>query len=185
MVKVWDYQRASATHAVGGKTLRGLGIVIAAGLLALSVAAGPASAASVPAHKTTFSCYYASGQRVIRANVPTASSFLSGGEQVYWFAEVYKQTSAGLTYVGITRSRLATAWAMPYGIAPGALVPGGSWVEMGTNNILIHGGALTLPSAGTYKVVGRFEWASFSTDWTSDWAMNADYPAYNTCNFAT
>jgi len=162
---------------------RALAALAGAAVLALALGARPVSAASVPAHGGTFSCgYNTSGQRVVTANLPRVSSFTSG-EQVYWFAEVYKKTSTGLTYIGPTRSRLATAWADTRGVAAGALVPGGSWVEVGTNNILIHGGSLAMPSAGTYQVVGRFWWSSFSTNWTGDFATNLDYPAYNTCTF--
>jgi len=173
---------AIAPRRIAGR-IPAIGLAVLSALSMVLVAAVPATAA-LPAHGGTFECYYdAAGNRFVKAHLPAMKS-ATGGEQVYWFAQVYKKTSSGVTLVGNTRGgNLATGWANQNGVVSGAFVPGYKWIDYATNNGLIHGGALKVPGPGTYQVAGRFWWSSFSTAYTGKWATYWNNPGSITCTF--
>jgi hypothetical protein len=160
-------------------------IALTMATLTTGLLAGGASAASTPAHGGTFECYYdASGNRVVKAHLPQIASFTTG-EQVWWYAAVFKSTSTGPRFVGYTRgSNLATGWANRNGLVLGAFVPMAKLVDNRTFNGLIHGGTLTVAGPGTYMVGGYFWWKSFSTSYTGTWATNYG-TSLTTCRFGS
>ena len=165
-----------------------LAAIALAGLGAVSTLLGnpAAAAAAVPTHGGSFECYYdAAGNRQVRANLPTMKSN-TNGELVYWYAAVYKKSSAGVTFVANLRgTNLAKGFANTFGVITGGIVPGTNtkWVDRLTNNSLTNGGILKVASAGTYQVAGYFWWSSWSTAYTGKWATNQNVSGATTCTF--
>ena len=162
---------------------RRVAIALTAATLSTGLMAGGASAVSTPAHSGTFECFYdAAGNRVVQAHLPRIKSFTTG-EQVWWYAAVFKSTSSGPVFVGYTRgSNLATGWANQDGLVLGAFIPGVKLVDNRTYAGLIHGGRLTVAGPGNYRVAGYFWWKSFSTSYTGTWATYYGTGTPN-CNF--